>query len=115
MKPNLTTIEGNLKACNHADARYVELKESGMSKTPRTDLFIELVQAEHVRKGLDDFDHYFDMTGALANYARKLERELTASASLDPPTKTEIYCREHKRKRFEKMLELVYGFFRRKV
>ncbi len=34
---------------------------------------------------------------------------------LEPPTNTEIYCREHKHERFEKMLKQVYGFFRRKV
>ena len=33
-------------------------------------------------------------------------------APLEPPTKTELHCQEHKQERFEKMLEQVRRFFR---
>ena len=49
-----------------------------MSDTPKTNAFVLEMQAAHRRKNLDDFDHYFEATGDLANFSRQLETELTA-------------------------------------
>lgn len=81
MKPDLTTLEGNLAACDHGDTERKRLMEDGEDNT------LHLL-----------------LTGRITrNYA-----------PFEPPTQTEIHCREHRRERFEKMLERVYGFFRRK-
>ena len=63
MKPNLTTLEGHLAACNRGDDLYVKLEFSG-SNRPYAPLLL--------------------------------------------PTKTEIYCREHKRERREDHYEPNY-------
>ena len=92
MKPDLTTLEGNLAACNYADDQYVRMKENmNMAALTDSGCSIEKASAE-VERG------------------KPGERQ----AARVPLTKTEIHCREHKRERFEKMLERVYGFFRRK-
>lgn len=46
-----------------------------MSDTPRTDDFIKSVQENHRLNAVDDFNHYFKMTGSLSDFARQLERE----------------------------------------
>ena len=71
MKPDRTTIEGNLAVCDLGDTERKRRMESG-----------------------EDNRNY---------------------APLEPPTQTELHCREHKQARFEKMLKQVYGFFRRKT
>lgn len=87
MKPDLTTLEGNLAACNRADDLYVRIKESD--------------------EGIVFLNH---------KYAGSFIGKLSPPKKLALlPTKTEIYCREYKRAQFEKMLERVYGFFRRKI
>ena len=48
-----------------------------MTDTPRTNTFIDSVRTNVKHLALDDFGHYFEMTGELASFARQLERELT--------------------------------------
>ena len=85
------------------------MKEVDMDDTPRTEIarlnFAQWKSGEFLdsREQPDGWQ-----------FARQLERELTAIASLEPPTQTELHCREHKQGRFEKMLEHVYRAFRRK-
>lgn len=47
------------------------------TKTPRTDAFIDRVSANHKARNVNDFDHYFNMTGKLAFHSRQLETELS--------------------------------------
>ena len=47
-----------------------------MSNSPRTDDFIDRTLTRHVIEKRDDFEHYMDMSGVLAEFARQFEREL---------------------------------------
>lgn len=47
-----------------------------VSATPRTDAFINGMQLSHKEQYFDDFDHYFQSTRKLADFARQLETEL---------------------------------------
>ena len=127
MKPNLTTLEGNLAACNRADDLYVRMKENGKCEvTPREILMLPCIETEmHFRsllktKGMPMSGHIFPQLDPRYEYQRGYNFENGNDVFywrriLEPPTKTEIHCREHKQARFEKMLEWVYGFFRRKI
>ena len=114
MKPNLTSLEGNLTACNRADDLYVRMKESGEDKNCHHDWewINDWYGDPEVISGTADCSHWRCTICGKEDYN---EIPTQACAPLEPPTKTEIHCREHKRERFEKMLERVYGFFRRKI
>ncbi len=143
MKPDLTTLEGNLAACNHADDLYVRMKESGMGKIDAQEDLI-LATTEAIWKVLEErkwskADLARAMHTSRANITQLLDgsRNMTLRslsdiafvlgievhvqlihrnhAPLEPPTQTDLHCQEHKRERIEKMLERVYGFLRRKV
>ena len=44
-------------------------------KTPLTDARISAINDGHAATSTNDFDHYFDMSGQLADHARDLERD----------------------------------------
>lgn len=45
------------------------------AETPETDKLLDETRARHKRDNVDDFGHYYDLTGVLAKHARQLEAE----------------------------------------
>ncbi len=57
-------------------ARY-EGGAAGKGETPMTDAVIQQTYEDHLKRRLNDPDHYFELVEVLSKHARQLERELS--------------------------------------
>lgn len=64
-------------------SRIGKTKKDKIMNAPLTDKLITETQKRHRVENRDDFSHYFDMTGVLAQHARELEATLQKIATYD--------------------------------